>query len=307
MNYLQTLKKLLLDFKLFIWTFKFFYIIIIWVLATLFASLEPFFAAKWIWYIEQYFKTWVLDKNTLYIFFAIWVGFIILNALLRFYHRFSLVDVSALKYYVEKSIHYKDKILNITQRVYLEKKWWTYYKIIDRWVESIFMTIFIFFLEISVSIISVLFISVIIAFINIKLALATLAVVPIFIIMWYYFNWKTRESQEIIHKKWGIADIYTHFMINISRLLVLFVWIFLIKSWEITFATLFLFFSYIGYIYFPISYIFGSLKNLQKQLESIKKLYEEFDKIPQDEDIKWAQDIEKIIWKIEFKNVGFCF
>ncbi len=355
MNYLQTLKKLLLDFKLFIWTFKFFYIIIIWVLATLFASLEPFFAAKWIWYIEQYFKTWVLDKNTLYIFFAIWVGFIILNALLRFYHRFSLVDVSALKYYVEKSIHYKDKILNITQWVYLEKKWWTYYKIIDRWVESIFMTIFIFFLEISVSIISVLFISVIIAFINIKLALATLAVVPIFIIMWYYFNWKTRESQEIIHKKWesffgilwdyvtnltlvktlnfekkaskelntlqnetlalqiplsrkwGIADIYTHFMINISRLLVLFVWIFLIKSWEITFATLFLFFSYIGYIYFPISYIFGSLKNLQKQLESIKKLYEEFDKIPQDEDIKWAKDIEKIIWKIEFKNVGFSY
>lgn len=355
MTYFETLKKLLWDFKLFVWNFKFFYIIFVWVLATLLASLEPFFAAKWISYIEEYFKTWILDKNTLYIFFGVWIWFILLNAILRFYHRFSLVDVSALKYYVEKSIYYKDKILNITQWVFLEKKWGTYYKIIDRWTDSIFATIFIFFLEISVSVISVIFISIVIAFINIKLTLATLAVVPIFIAMWYYFNGKTRAAQEAIHKKWesffgilwdyvtnltlvktltfeksaskelnklqletlalqiplsrkwGIADIYTHFMINISRLLVLFTGIFLIQSSEITFATLFLFFSYIGYIYFPISYIFGSLKNLQKNLESIKKLYLEFDNIAQDEDIKWAADIEKISWKIEFKNVNFSY
>lgn len=355
MTYFDTLKKLLLDFKLYTWNIRFYWIIFVWVIVTLIASIEPFFAAKWIWYIEEYFKTWILETKTLYTFFWIWIWFIMINALLRFYHRFSLVDVSALKYYVKKSQYYKDKILNVSQWVYLEKKWWTFYKIIDRWVEGIFATIFIFFLEISISTISIIFISIVIAFINIKLTLATLAVVPIFITMWYYFNNKTRKSQEIIHKKWEsffgflwdyvtnltlvktltfekkasegldklqnetlalqiplsrkwwIADIYTHFMINTSRLIVLLTGIFLIKSWEITFATLFLFFSYISYIYFPISYIFGSLKNLQKNLESIKKLYQEFDTISQDEDIKWAKDIEKIIWKIEFKNVNFSY
>lgn len=329
--------------------------LIVGTIATFVSSVEPFFAAKWIWYIENYIKTWILESKTLYIFFAVWVWFIIFNALLRFYHRFYLVDVSALKYYVEKSSFYKDKILHVTQWVYLEKKWGTFYKIIDRWVESIFAVIFIFFLEIWVSIIGLVFIMIVILFISPKLTAATLAVVPLFIYMGYYFNGKTRKSQEIIHKKWesffgylwdyvtnltlvktltfekkakeeleklhqetldlqiplskkwGIADIYTHFMINISRLLVLLTWIFLIKSGKITFATLFLFFSYIGYIYFPISYIFWSLKNLQKNLESIKKLYEEFDTLPQDIDFEGAQDIEKVSGKIEFKNVNFSY
>lgn len=355
MSYFDTLKKLILDFKLYVWNFKFYLMLVIGTIATFVASIEPFFAAKWIGYIENYIKTGILESKTLYVFFALWIWFIILNAVLRFYHRFYLVDVSSLKYYVEKSQIYKDKILHVTQWVYLEKKWGTFYKIIDRWVDSILAVIFIFFVEIWVSLISLIFITILILFISPKLTAATLAVVPLFIYMWYYFNGKTRKSQEIIHKKWEsffgllwdyvtnltlvktltfekkasaelnklqretldlqiplskkwwIADIYTHFMINISRLLVLLMGIFLIKSWEITFATLFLFFSYIEYIYFPISYIFWSLKNLQKNLESIKKLYEEFDTIPQDSDFEWATDIEKVVWKIEFKNVNFSY
>lgn len=355
MTYFETLKKLILDFKLYVWNFKFYLMLIVGTIATFLASIEPFFAAKWIWYIENYIKTWILDTKTLYIFFGIWILYILINAILRFYHRFYLIDVNALKYYVEKSQIYKDKILNVSQWVYLEKKWWTFYKIIDRWVEGIFSVIFIFFLEIWVSVISLVFITAVILFISPKLAGATLAVVPIFIYMWYYFNGKTRKSQEAIHKKWEsffgflgdyvtnltlvktltfekkaaqelntlqretldlqiplskkwwIADIYTQLMINISRLLVLLTGIFLIKSGEISFTTLFLFFSYIGYIYFPISFIFWSLKNLQKNLESIKKLYEEFDAIPQDSDFEWASDIKKIVWKIEFKNVNFSY
>lgn len=355
MTYYETLKKLILDFKLFVWNLKFYAILLVWIFVTLFASIEPFFAAKWISFIEEYFKTWAIDQNALMIFFLLWIGFIFTNAFLRFFHRFTLVDVSALKYYVAKSSYYKDKILGVSQWVYLEKKWGTFYKIIDRGTDSIFLTIFIIFLEIFTSVISIVFITIIISIINIKLALATLAVIPIFLYMGYYFNAKTSKAQEEIHKKWesffgylwdyvtnltlvktltfedkakkelekihtetldlqiplsrkwGIADIYTHFLINISRLLVLATGIFLIQAWEITFATLFLFFSYIGYIYFPLSFVFGSLKSLQKHLEWIKKLYLEFDNIPQDEELKKTHNIENITGKITFQNVSFSY
>lgn len=355
MTYYETLKKLILDFKLFVWNTKFYAILLVWVFVTLFSSIEPFFAAKWISFIEEYIKTWIIDTKMLMIFFLLWIGFIFTNAFLRFFHRFTLVDVSALKYYVAKSSFYKDKILWVSQWVYLEKKWGTFYKIIDRGTESIFLTIFIIFLEIFTSVVSIVFITIIISIINIKLALASLAVIPIFLYMGYYFNAKTSKAQEEIHKKWesffgylwdyitnltlvktltfenkakkelekihketldlqiplsrkwGISDIYTHFLINISRLLVLWTWILLIQAWEITFATLFLFFSYIGYIYFPLSFVFGSLKSLQKHLEWIKKLYLEFDTIAQDEEIKEVQNIEKITGKITFQNVSFSY
>ncbi len=118
-------------------------------------------------------------------------------------------------------------------------------------------------------------------------------------------NWY--KIQLPISKRWSIADIYVSFLINIVRLTVIFTWIFLIKNWNLDLATLFLFFSYIWYIYNPINNIFSQLKNLQKHLEDIKKFYTTFENIPQDNDLETAKDIESLAWNIEFKNVNFCY
>ncbi len=118
-------------------------------------------------------------------------------------------------------------------------------------------------------------------------------------------NWY--KIQLPISKRWSIADIYVSFLINIVRLTVIFTWIFLIKNWNLDLATLFLFFSYIWYIYNPINNIFSQLKNLQKHLEDIKKFYTTFENIHQDNDLETAKDIESLAWNIEFKNVNFCY
>ncbi|MDP5038952.1 MAG: ABC transporter ATP-binding protein/permease, partial [Candidatus Gracilibacteria bacterium] len=222
-------------------------------------------------------------------------------------------------------------------------------------IEALFMVIFNIFIDIFISLISIILITVVIFYINYKLAIATLFVVPFFIYMGYYFNYKTRKKQEKIHKKWdrfygdlgdfitnltltktlnyenkaknqlniiqdenlalqiplskawSIADIYTHFMVNISKFIVLGIGIYLIINNEITFGVLFLFYSYIGYIYFPLSFIFSNIKNIQKNLESIKKMYEEFDDVELDVDLPNSLDIENVKGKIEFKNVSFSY
>lgn len=354
MTYFEVLKRVLHDYKNFN-KFWYYMIVVFWIITTLLASIEPFFWAKGIEYIEKFIKDWNLDLNALFIFFGIWIGYIILNSLVRFYYRFNLVDINTLNFYIKYSKHYKDKILSISQWVFLWKKPWSIYKKYDRWIEALFMVIFNVFLDIFTALISIILITWIIFFINYKLAIATLFVVPIFIYMWYYFNHKTRLKQQAIHKKWdrfygdlsdyvtnltlaktlnfekkamqnlnviqdenlslqiplskswSVADIYTHFMVNISRFIVLWIWIYLISQNEITFWVLFLFYSYIWYIYFPLSFIFSNIKNLQKNLESVKKMYEEFDNIELDVDLPNSKDIQKVKWRIEFKNLNFSY
>lgn len=354
MTYLQVLKRILIDYKNFN-KIGFYMIIIVWTITTLIATIEPFFAATWIWYIEEFMQTWNIDSKMLTIFFWVWIWYIILNSAVRYYYRFYLVDINTLNFYIKYSKIYKDKILSLSQWIFLEKKPWSIYKKFDRWIESLFMVIFNIFLDIFISLVSIILITIIIFYINYKLALATLFVVPVFIYMGYYFNYKTRKKQQDIHKKWerfywdlwdyitnltlaktlnfekkaknnlntiqdenlalqiplskawSIADIYTHFMVNISRFIVLWIWIYLITIWEITFWTLFLFYSYIWYIYFPLSFIFANIKNLQKNLESVKKMYEEFDDVELDDDLPNSQDITSLEWKIEYKKISFSY
>lgn len=119
-------------------------------------------------------------------------------------------------------------------------------------------------------------------------------------------SWALYKQREV-SKRWSIADIYTGFIVMLSRVLVLWVWFFLIMKWEITFSTLFLFFSFIGYIYFPISFIFRNLRNNQEQISSIRNFYEEFENEQIDVDDNSKLKLKSIKWDIEFKNVFFKY
>jgi ABC-type multidrug transport system fused ATPase/permease subunit len=115
------------------------------------------------------------------------------------------------------------------------------------------------------------------------------------------------EKQINIDKIWSISDIYTASLVMFSRILVLWFGVYLLINWEISFATLFLFFSYIGWIYFPLGMLFGRLRNVQEWLTTVWKFYETFDNLEDDKSWKkWAK-ISKIEWKVEFKNVSFWY
>ena len=118
---------------------------------------------------------------------------------------------------------------------------------------------------------------------------------------------KTIIKQKKVSKRWSIADIYTGFLVMLSRFLVLWYWIFLLSKWELSFPILFLYFSFIWYIYFPLSFIFWKLRSVQEQLTSIKNFYEEFWNLKSDINVKSKENINKLYWNIEFKNVNFWY
>lgn len=355
MSHKEILKKVLSNFKNFLGNKKFYFLIFICFLTTSIARFEPIFAAKIIWYIEDFIKNWTYNQNEIIIFFIIWIIYIIINSIIRYFFRYNMIDKSALLFYTNQSNIYKEKVLNITEREFLNKQSWKIYKIFDRWLEWTFIMIFLVFLEVLPSIISITFISIFLLIVNIKLAIATLLIIPFAIIIGYYFENKTSYLQKDLNKKWdsffwqlwdaftnltlvktlnfeknisanlfeiqkdalniqlpiskrwSISDIYVQFLINISRFLVLWTWLYLINKWQLSFTILFLFFSYIWYIYYPLWAIFWQLKNMQTNLEWISKLYEEFDNLEQDIEFENSRDIDKIKWKIEFKNVWFVY
>ena len=107
-------------------------------------------------------------------------------------------------------------------------------------------------------------------------------------------------------KYWWIVNIYSWVLVMISRILVIWFWTYFIINWTLTLATLFLFFSYIGWIYFPLSFIFSNLRNLTQQLTAIWKLHEEFDDLEKENILLWKK-LESVKWKIEYNNVKFHY
>lgn len=115
------------------------------------------------------------------------------------------------------------------------------------------------------------------------------------------------SDQLSVSKQWSISDIYTAVLIMISRLLVLWFWIYFLFNWDIDFYTLFVVFSYLGWIYFPLWAIFWMLKRIQENILAAERFYDEFENIKRDlENDKWLK-IDKIKWDISFYNVGFSY
>ena len=114
------------------------------------------------------------------------------------------------------------------------------------------------------------------------------------------------KQQLAVSKWWSIGDIYTGILVMISRILVLWFWIFYVIDGSLSLASLFLFFSYIGWIYFPLSFIFSRAKQVQENLTSVEKMYREFENLENDNDESWII-LKNIIWNIEYQNVWFQY
>jgi len=110
-----------------------------------------------------------------------------------------------------------------------------------------------------------------------------------------------------VSKQWSISDIYTAILIMVSRLLVLWFGIYFLIKWQIDFYTLFVVFSYLGWIYFPLWAIFSMLKKLQENILAVERFYDEFDEIEQDLKNDSGEKIKKIKWNISFSDIKFSY
>lgn len=117
---------------------------------------------------------------------------------------------------------------------------------------------------------------------------------------------KILNKQLEINKYWSISTIYTNMVVMISRILVLWFGVFFVVNNTLRFSELFLFFSYIWWIYFPLWFIFSRFKEATQFLVWIEKLHSEFDNLEL-EDLNIWDKIKKVKWDIEYNNVKFKY
>ncbi len=112
------------------------------------------------------------------------------------------------------------------------------------------------------------------------------------------------KYQMSIEKWWSISDVYTWILVMVSRILVLWFWTYFVIKWTLSLTVLFLFFSYIWWVYFPLWFLFWKLRNLQEDISWIEKMNKNLWNL--DSDLlsnDWIKN--EIIWNIEFKKVSF--
>ncbi len=109
-----------------------------------------------------------------------------------------------------------------------------------------------------------------------------------------------------VDKLWSIASIYSGVIVMMARMIVLWFWVFFVIEGTLSFANLFLFFSYIGWIYFPLWFLFARLRNVSIQLTAVEEMHTEFDNMNLD-DIKSGKQIKNLLWKIEYRDINFWY
>lgn len=240
----------------------------------------PTYLSKEVWKIYKRFDRWLLMQYEFFMFFlwefvksSTWITFVII---ILFYTnvKMALITLSLLPVMIILWIIFYKKLFPTQEE--LNKKWDSIYS--DLWnIMSVFSLVKTLWIE--------------------KL-----------------FNKKINDKlifcyskQLHVSKWWTVADLYTAFFTTLSRFIVLWIWVYFVTSWEITFATLFLFFSYIGWIYFPMWFLFSRLWSVQSWMSAIWIFYKEFDNLESEYDNdNWIKTNE-IKWEIEFKNVSFSY
>ena len=118
---------------------------------------------------------------------------------------------------------------------------------------------------------------------------------------------KSFLKQIPISFRWSFSDINTWFLVMIARIITILTWVYLISIWELSLSLLFLYFSFVWWIYFPISFMFSKLRNIQEQLTTVWKFFETFESLETEKDLKIWKKVKNIKWKIEFSKVSFWY
>lgn len=115
------------------------------------------------------------------------------------------------------------------------------------------------------------------------------------------------EIQNSISKRWAIANVYVSSIVAVMRIISVVFWCYFIYSGTLTLAELFLFFTLISWIYFPIWWIFWQIRQLQRWGANLEEYYEEFEDSLKQEDLYSWNTLKDIDWNIDFKNITFWY
>ena len=353
-NTKTTVKKIINSYLVSTWKGKALFVVLFGIVLAILWAIEPLIFTEVIKLIENYISTWNVNISEVVNISIIWWVFTIVFIVLAYIFDYFFLAKTIIQNYHDQSLYYANRIVQMTFGQYLSKQVGSIYKILDRGTENQLFFLYTLLLWVLRSVTQIFFVTIILIIIDWRMAIATLALVPLAVWIWAYIYRKVSPTQKQLDKKyaewfaiiwnglsnfwltkilnleenfyskmknifensfkkqlqinkgWSLSHWYTAGIVILSRIFVLWLWFYLITLWEISFATLFLFFSYIGWIYFPLSFLFDQLRQFQKYLTAVELMHDEFENI-KFEDIKTWKALKKPKWNISFENVNFWY
>lgn len=130
-------------------------------------------------------------------------------------------------------------------------------------------------------------------------------------------NWKISElksiSKKVLTKQYPILYFWG-FLVSLSKIMsiiisiwIIIFWSLLFMKWEITVWELVMFLSFSAILISTIETLMWSLQDTFWRLSSIREYLEIIDTKIEVEDKKWAKDIKKVKWKVEFRDLTFSY
>ena len=213
------IKSIFLNYIHTSWKLRFLGVIFFWAISALVMVLEPVIFTKIIEEIEDYFVTWAFDESKTLWLIIFWGFFIVFSIIVQFMYRYFFVYKNNMKNYVELCKMFNRKVLYMWYDTYLSNKQWSVYKIYDRWTQGQEAFLYFFFWEVVRTFFSISIITIILLQVSIVMTLLAFSMVPVMVLIAYFFTLKLSKKQRKLNDKWDsmfwdIGNALSSFMLT---------------------------------------------------------------------------------------------
>lgn len=184
---------------------KFAYIIIGIIITTIITTIEPFFMARVIGYLEIYYHTRHFPQDEFLTFLLVWIAYIVVSLLASYVHRYFLSDKPALVFHNQIAYKYINHVYYMSMGAYLQKKTGSIYKNFDRGMTAHFLVIFLIFKDWLRTIISLVLVLIYLIITSPIMTLLSLSMLPFMALSGFFVYKKTHEPQKENVKRWTKA------------------------------------------------------------------------------------------------------
>lgn len=161
------------------------------VLVTAIVSIEPFFMAKVMSYIENFYHTGIFSLESFLVFLGIWGGYILVSVIASYIHRYFIADKQALEFHNYIALKYSKQVYYMSMGAYLTKKTGSIYKNFDRGVGGHFELLFFLLKDGLKTTFSLIFVLIFLLITSWTMTLLALAMLPCMTLLGIFVYKKT--------------------------------------------------------------------------------------------------------------------
>lgn len=214
----QNIKYIIWLYIKYTWKTKTIFALLIWIFLAIGVYAEPILISKAVEIIETFYNTGELNINHIYLLFGVWLLATLVISTVHYYYKYYFSSVESLRisiWEMERSIN---NIFKMPYGHFLSEKPGSTFKKLDKWQIAIEQIIYNVFQDYIRWISWIIFIIALMLFVDWRMAIATIALLPVMIFLGFHINKKTAWQQKLLSKRreslfWNLQNYVTNLQI----------------------------------------------------------------------------------------------